>query len=332
VFEAVTPTSVDLAIERALAGLAPRTTPSPAPVTSPASSRRPLPASRPQPTPRALPPPAPKEDPKDVIRDVLGEAPDDEGPDFQAPAATPWFEKIRDAIVRTAKGRNLDRVVKAIYAATEQGLIDGEELRSLDAMVEIRRELPAIPRRNPHRFGSRPRTIDSRARRRRTFMGGWVPPHLAWHFTPGQLAVLSVVGREIVERGACKLYIDQIGAMAGVGRTLVKNALRIAEKLGMVNITERRVGPYRNLPNWVTLNMEGRPATPDEAGSPGHDWAAWLRHRRRTRERAGSDSFAASTPNQIINSVALSRDKVTRRPPTAAGQAAGGRLRKIGTT
>jgi hypothetical protein len=170
-------------------------------------------------------------------------------------------------------------------------------------------------------------------------MGGWVPPHLAWHFTPGQLAVLSVVAREIVERGSCKLYIGQIGAMAGVGRTLVKNALRIAEKLGMVNITERRTGPYRNLPNSVTLNvtdpspiMVPGAAGDDKAWKPGKDWADWLRHRRRSRERAGSDSFAASRPSQAYKGVAPRRDNFVREAAYGGPKAAGDRQRKTGTT
>ena len=55
---------------------------------------------------------------------------------------------------------------------------------------------------------------------------------IAASFTTGELAVLTVVGRQCQKGGACSLHIDAIAALAGVCRTIVKNALRAARAGG----------------------------------------------------------------------------------------------------
>jgi hypothetical protein len=72
-------------------------------------------------------------------------------------------------------------------------------------------------------------------------MSGAVPAKLAAHFTTGECAVLSVIGWQIRRHGACSLPIDAIAALAGVCRTVVKRALRLARLHGLALVRERRI-------------------------------------------------------------------------------------------
>jgi hypothetical protein len=80
-----------------------------------------------------------------------------------------------------------------------------------------------------------------------------MPPTLACQFTTGQLSALRIVSDEIRERGRCTLYVDEIAARAGVSRRHAQGALREAERLELVRITERRVSAFRNDSNVVTI-------------------------------------------------------------------------------
>ena len=51
--------------------------------------------------------------------------------------------------------------------------------------------------------------------------------------------------------GRLGVAIDHIAALAGVGRSTVKNALREAHGLGLVRIEERRLTGFRNDTNIV---------------------------------------------------------------------------------
>src|SRR5213078_2673915 len=94
-----------------------------------------------------------------------------------------------------------------------------------------------------------------------------LPPMLASRFTLAETAVLAVIAAEHVKHGRCTLVIEHIAALAGVGRSTVKRALRAAQGLGLVRIEERRVSAWRNAPNVVTITLR--------------EWSAWLRMRGR---------------------------------------------------
>lgn len=71
-----------------------------------------------------------------------------------------------------------------------------------------------------------------------------------------------MVASEVCRRGDCRLAVGHVAALAGVCETVVRNALREARRLGLVEIEERRVTGWRNLPNVVRLASE--------------EWRAWL--------------------------------------------------------
>src|SRR5919202_823260 len=105
----------------------------------------------------------------------------------------------------------------------------------------------------------------SRERRRRLAYSGPIPAHLAQSFTPAEVAVLRIIADEHRDRGGCALCVDEIAARSGVCRRTVQNALRHAERLGLVSITERRREGARNLPNVVRVVSR--------------EWLAWIEHR-----------------------------------------------------
>src|SRR5215207_10138245 len=99
-------------------------------------------------------------------------------------------------------------------------------------------------------------------RRRHLAASGPMPPSLACRFTVGELAVLRIVGDEVRQHGQCDRCVDEIAARAGVCRSLVKNAIRTAARLGLVTVEERRREGRRNLSNVIRIVSR--------------EWLAWL--------------------------------------------------------
>ena len=73
---------------------------------------------------------------------------------------------------------------------------------------------------------------------------------------------------------------DEIAARAGVCRRTVQNALRHAERLGLISIVERRREGARNLPNIVRVVSR--------------EWLAWIEHHSKTAGRHNHGSQPAA--------------------------------------
>lgn len=170
----------------------------------------------------------------------------------------------------------LDHLISRLWAIFDKGGLDAPTARRLEAEALARRD--AMPPKPSGGFAGvgvaastlarrpRPRSPDrakSIALRRRMDASGAVPPRLAEHFTEGQRAVLAVVGREAARSKWCDWPMDKIAALAGVGRTTVRNALRLAQSIGLVRVQERRHSATRSDTNVVTI----------KDGS----WWGWLR-------------------------------------------------------
>lgn len=123
-----------------------------------------------------------------------------------------------------------------------------------------------FPPKRPQRSPDRARSLE----RRRTLAScGPLPPTLAAKFTTGELSVLWIVSEEVAAKGTCTLTLPELASRAGVGLTKARLALRIAQDLGLLTITERRV-PYR--PNLSNLIRIVSPA-----------WKAWVMRRKPKR-------------------------------------------------
>jgi hypothetical protein len=202
------------------------------------------------------------------------------------------FEEMRRAVEAAAPDR-LGEVASAVWQAYGAGGLTDDEAEQLDGLLNARRgaaraapvkaqplalvaaQLAPVAASAPreaalaapahHRTGSRPRTAESAARRRRWAAAGYLPPALAQAFTAGEQAVLAVIALEVGKRGSCSLAIGQIAALAGVCATLVKRALRQAKLLGLITVEERRLSRWRSDTNVVRVVSR--------------EWAAWLRLR-----------------------------------------------------
>ena len=178
-----------------------------------------------------------------------------------------FIEQLRTAITAAPRAE-LPAVSALLWKAFAAGQVSEAEASALSETIELKRALPPAQKPIQRRLiGSRPRTTASLERRRRWAASGALPPALAARFTTAETAVLAVVAAEHQRHGRCTLVIDHIAALAGVGRTTVKNALREAQRQSLLRIEERRLSAWRNAPNIVTLT------------SP--EWLSWLRLRTR---------------------------------------------------
>src|SRR5919202_6120451 len=157
------------------------------------------------------------------------------------------------AAIAAAPRVELDKVASLLWKAYAAGQVSEDQASELSEMIEARRALPAAQKPLQRRLGSRPRSPASMERRRRWAASGALPPALAARFTLAETAVLAVLAAEVLRHGRCTLVIEHIAALAGVGRSTVKRALRAAQGLGLARIEERRVSAWRNAPNVVTV-------------------------------------------------------------------------------
>jgi DNA-binding transcriptional ArsR family regulator len=147
-------------------------------------------------------------------------------------------------------------------------------------------------------------------RRRRWASSGRLPPQLAARFTLAEQAVLAVVAAEVLKRGDLRLCHEAVAAIAGVSRSTVRATLRRARDLGLVEVEERRLTPWKSLPSIVRIVSAA--------------WKAWNRLARRGRgPETLCDFSSASSNTQVL-------DLARKRPADPSRGASGGR--KAGPT
>src|SRR5215212_6803356 len=176
-----------------------------------------------------------------------------------------FTDELRRAVEASPRV-GLPKLSAVLWKAYAAGSVTEAQASELTDLIEARKAVPVPGKPTQRRVGSRPRSPASMERRRAWAASGRLPPALASRFTLAEQAVLAVIALEVVKRGSCRLAIDHIAALAGVGRSSVKNALREAHGLGLVRIEERRLTGFRNDTNVVTIL------------SP--EWTSWLRLRR----------------------------------------------------
>jgi hypothetical protein len=178
-----------------------------------------------------------------------------------------FAEQLRRAVEASPRVE-LAKVAGLLWKAYAAGQVSEAEASALSEAIELKRATRPPQKPAQRRLvGSRPRSPASIERRRRWAASGCLPPQIAARFTLAETAVLAVIAAEHVKHGRCTLAIDHIAALAGVGRTTVKNALREAQRQDLARIEERRVSAWRNAPNIVTITSR--------------EWTSWLRMRRR---------------------------------------------------
>src|SRR5215213_4821248 len=181
----------------------------------------------------------------------------------------------------------LDHLSRSLWQGLAAGAVADDDAQALAERLHARRSVlrgeikpvgipvgrPSIfPPRRSQRAPQRPVAI---ARRRHLAASGPMPPGLACKFTVSELAVLRIVGDEVRQHDQCDRCVDEIAARAGVCRSMVKNAIREAARLGLLTVQERRREGRRNLPNVVRIVSK--------------EWTSWL-------ARGGRASRPAAEP------------------------------------
>ncbi len=196
-------------------------------------------------------------------------------------------EDLRRAVTAAPIGK-LRELAGALWKAFGAGMISDDEAQAIAEAIEARKAIPAAAAAPRRRVGSRPRSPEAMERRRRQAASGWLPPRLASRFTLAEMAVLAVVAAEVARRGLCRLTIGHVAAVAGVGRSTVKAALREARALGLLSIEEWRITAWRSAPNTIRILSS--------------EWHVWLRMRDRRR--------MASTPRDAESEFSSKRGGV----------------------
>jgi hypothetical protein len=209
-----------------------------------------------------------------------------------------------------AHAEHLNPICSQFWRAYANGELTEDEAQSLAELARDRQRpkppkpLP-VPPRQPRRA---PRSQDrqrSLERRRRLSAAGMMPPGLAAQFTVGERAVLYVIATEVKRRGQCDLYVDQIAAFAGVGRTTARNALRTAKRLGLIQVDERRLSRRYNDANRITITSR--------------EWLAWLTHGQKETVKNAKRTHNHIYPHPRHTSNRRSKQAVNLDSHTARG-------------
>lgn len=204
-------------------------------------------------------------------------------------------DDMRAAISAVPTSAALDQAANELWAALAAGRINEADAEALAAALEARRAaikakaaLRAAVERKASQGPSlwlRRRLFDRKAsveRRRRLAASGPLPPTLACLFTTAEQAVLRIIGDTVRAKGSCSLTLGEIAARAGCARTTAQGAVRLAARLGLLNVQERRRPMQRSLPNLLTI--------------PSTEWMQWLTRGPRNGAEQGGGGFGKVSP------------------------------------
>src|SRR5829696_4978495 len=136
-----------------------------------------------------------------------------------------------------------------------------------------------------------------------------MPPSPACRLTVGELAVLRIVGDEVRLHGQCDRCVDEIAARAGVCRSMVKNAIRTATRLGLLTVEERRREGRRNLPNVIRIVSK--------------EWTVWLARGGRSSRPPAEPRIGVKKITPTDSSYKNQRSRTSEPSFAAKGQHAG---------
>ncbi len=215
--------------------------------------------------------------------------------------------QFHEAAAAARNTHAVDELGRLTWRAHAEGHLDDADAQAVSEALQARRAAFASGRaarpveRRPGAARRPPRSPDRQAsleRRRRQAMSGVVPAKIASSFTPGELAVLSVIGRQCQRAGTCSLHIDAIAALSGVCRTTVKRALRQARLMGLVLVRERRIPGCKSLTNIISIVSK--------------EWIGWLKLSigGQIRPTTDNQAFNSAPPRPVINSSRASNGEI----------------------
>jgi hypothetical protein len=235
-------------------------------------------------------------------------------------ADTMFTDQLTRAIA-AARTPQLDHLSEELWKAYAAGVLSDDDAQAAAEAIH-ERKLAGAPKASPPPKERRQRSPDKQAsieRRRRLAASGPMPPALAARFTQGELAALRIIGDEVRLHGCCGLHIDAIAARAGTCRTVVKNALREARRLGMATITERRRAGQRSLTNVIHIVSA--------------EWLTWLRKGGGVKKLPTTDNrYQALGSNRTFGAFGYHRKEGKRLGDDGVGGRAGARTAEEGSS
>jgi hypothetical protein len=175
------------------------------------------------------------------------------------------FSEQLTAAIASASLNRLDHLSQTIWQGLATGAINDGDAQKLAEQIHQRRHVARAERKPvgippgrlsifpPRRYQRSPDRMASIRRRRVLAASGVMPPSLASRFTTSELAVLRIVADAVRDNGHCLKSIPEIAARAGVCRTTVQNAIRLAARQGLLTVQERRREGRKNAPNIVRI-------------------------------------------------------------------------------
>lgn len=215
-----------------------------------------------------------------------------------------FVDEVRAAVMASPRS-SLPALAAALWKSHAAGAIYDDDAQSIAELIEARKTVscwstPAGTTAMPRRVGSRPKSAESLARRRRWVAAGWMPPALACHFTQGELAALALIASEVMKHGRCDLYVEQIAAFAGVARSTVKRATRQAQAHGLLRVEVWKITPVRNGSNRITIISK--------------EWGTWLRFRARRDHNQTVQSESTTQSSSYLSSDRPSESQRCKEP------------------
>ncbi|MCO5154069.1 MULTISPECIES: hypothetical protein [unclassified Shinella] len=194
--------------------------------------------------------------------------------------------------------QQIDDCAKSAWILNGEGLVDDCEMAYLAPVIEHQRRAiraqPGFQTRSvghirpttakpAHRRPSMPedRRAASWLRRRSLAKNCIIPTCIARTLTISKLAVLSVIAREVMDRGKSNMSLPEIAARAGVGCTTARYAIRDAFQMGLISVSENRINGFWSRPNTIRI-VCGR-------------WLRWL------KEHAGFSARKKSGDGVVVD-------------------------------
>lgn len=193
----------------------------------------------------------------------------------------------------------LDDVARTLWRAHGAGALSDAEAEEIAQSIEARRKAARTAQDARQRLRvsgpiqPRPRrSVDALERRRRLAASAPLPPRLAASFTTGELACLRIIGDEIRDRGGvCCLPLIVIARRAGVCRSTARNAVRAAERIGLLVKTERRRRGQRSETNVLRVISQ--------------EWRVWMKRGPKQPRSMGEGANFSARKIQAFNQPSL---------------------------
>jgi DNA-binding MarR family transcriptional regulator len=198
------------------------------------------------------------------------------------------YDALTTAIENAARSQ-LDDYSRQVWKAHGAGIVGDDQAQRLAEMIEQRRSpvevtlspLLAAPRyliqRSPEQRS--PNRRASLLRRREHAATGPLPPNLASGFTTGEIAVLRIVSDEVLAHGGvCDRSLNELGARAGVCRSIAQRTIRLAERDGLITVQRRPRSGRKHLTSIIRIIRS--------------EWIDWLAKGRRKTYATAACSHA----------------------------------------